>query len=203
MENLDSGTLVLLDTVPLQAPSSGEGASGVLRVQQDQVAATAAGGVVGATYRLARFPVEAKVKRVHLYTSGCDSNAAATEKLDVNVAFSDSQYDGTNPNLQGTIPTTALNGTVTTVAAYAAPNKLFGAAVPLLNAGAAQELDVTYKGAYLPQNALVPLWSYFGFVNNAGTAQSPGGNFDILLYVSTAAATGAAGDLGVEVDFVI
>lgn len=202
-ENLDSGALVLMDSYPIVMPTAGEGAPGVRRVQMDQVSATSSGGTVGSTYRLARFPVEAKVKRLWLYTKGCDSNAAAAETLDVNVAFSDSVFDGTPPALQSAIPTSTLNGTTTTVAGYTNPNKLFGSAVALLNAGAAQFIDCAFKNTYLPENTLVPMWSYFGFTNNAGQAQSPGGFFDILLYVAHVAATAATGDLGVEVDFVV
>lgn len=201
-ENLLSGAITLLDATPIQMPSAGEGAPGMRRVQFDQVASTTA-LAVNSSYRMSRFPVEAKVKRVWLYTKGVDSNVAATAKFDVNVAFSDSTTDGTPPALQAQIPTSALTGATTSLASYASPNKLFGSAVPVLNSGAFQMIDVTFKNTYLPENQLVPLWSYLGFVNNAGQAQSPGGNFDILLVVNAGAATVAAGDLAVEVDFVI
>lgn len=206
-EFLDSNALVNLDSQPIIVPTSGEGAPGYVKMATDQVAPTIAGGIAGGTYRLARFPVDAKVKRVWLYTKGVDSSGTASATLDINVAFSDSQFDGTSASLQSTIPTTANTGAVTTVATYTNPNKLFGAAVPLLSLGAAQFIDVTYKGAYLPENNLVPLWDYFGFNSStnlpAATPSSPGGFFDILLYVAHGAAVTASGDIGVEVDFVL
>lgn len=201
VENLKSNAVTNLDAVPEIYMTAGEGAHGMMSVQTDYASPTAGGGSIGSTYRLARIPTTAKVKRVRFYTKGIDSNAAATAAFDINVAFSDDLNDGTPSGVQGTIPTTAGGGAVTTVAAYASPNKLFGT-VTVANAGAAKETDVTYAGTFTPANALDDLWDVFGFVTAQGYAQDPGGYFDILAYLSTAAATPAAGTIGVEVDFV-
>jgi len=197
----DSAAITNLDAQPLVPLTEGEGAPARLKQIDDFITTVAADGV-GSTYRLARFPVEAKVKTVKAYIGDVDSNASATWTGDYNVSFSDSTIDGTNPNLQGLIPKSTNNGTTTTVAAYSSPNNLFGTHAAS-NSGAVQaSVDITYGGAYLPANKQTPLWSYFGFTNNAGVAQSPGGFFDILIYVSAAAATGHAGNLGVQVDYV-
>ena len=203
VENLKSPTVTNLDAQPVVVATAGEGAPGMYRVLTDYTLPTAAAGsATGNSYRLARFPTNAKIKRVWLYTKGLDSNATATLALDVNVAFSDSTVDGTPSSLQGTIPTTANNGTVTTLAAYSTPNNLFGTHV-VANSGAARELDITFTGTLTPANQNDDLWNVFGFTNSAGLAQDPGGMFDILVVVSATAATAAAGTLAVEVDFVV
>lgn len=200
--NIDSVALTALDTQPIQMLSAGEGMPGYAKLQDDFITTTAS-STVADTYRLCRFPVEAKVKSVHAYIGDVDSNASATWAGDYNVAFSDSQFDGTNASLQGLIPKSSLNGTTTTVAAYSSPNNLFGTHAAS-NSGAIQpDVSITFGGTFFPADRQNPLWNYFGFVNNAGAAQSPGGFFDILVYVSTAAATGHAGRLGVTMDYVI
>ena len=201
-EALKSTAITNLDATPVVAASAGEGAPGMLRAIDDAVDTTTAGGV-GSTYRMARFPVEAKIKRVLAYIGDVDSNATATWKGDYNVAFSDSTVDGTSPSYQGLIPTSALTGATTSVSSYSSPNLLFGQKVAS-NSGAVQAVDdLTFNGTFLPADRQNPLWNYFGFQNAQGNAQSPGGFFDILVYVSAAAATAHAGHLGVEVDFVV
>lgn len=201
-ENLKSTPITNLDAQPVIVPTTGEGAPAFSREIIDFVSTTTTGGATS-TYRLARFPVEARITQVKAYVGTVDNNASPSWVGDYNVAFSDSTVDGTNPNLQGLIPTTALNGATTTVALYSSPNKLFGQ-VSAAASDAIVYKEITYNGtAYTPLNAQTPLWDYFGFTNNAGTLQSPGGFFDILVYVSTAAATAHAGTLGVEVDFVL
>jgi len=201
-EALKSTAITNLDATPVVVASAGEGAPGLLRAIDDAVDTTTAGGATS-TYRLARFPVEAKIKHVYAYIGDVDSNATATWVGDYNVAFSDSTVDGTSASYQGLIPTSALTGATTSVASYASPNKLFGSKTAS-NSGAVQAVDdITFNGTFLPADRQNPLWNYFGFTNAQGNAQSPGGNFDILIYVSTAAATAHAGHLGVEVDFVV
>lgn len=199
-EALKSNAITNYDSFPIVIPTSGEGGPASLKEVDDNVDTTAAGGATS-TYRMARFPVEAKIKRVMSYIGAVDTNVAATWKEDLNIAFSDSTVDGTQQALQGLIPTSTKNGTTTTVAAYASPNILFGQKVAG-NSGAPVYFEATHNGTFLPGDKQNPLWNYFGFVNNSGLAQSPGGCFDILVYVSVAAATAAGGHLGVEVDYV-
>lgn len=201
-ENLKSLPITNLDATPVIVATSGEGSPAFIRGIQDNVTTTTTGGI-GSTYRLARFPVDAKVTKVHAYIGAVDSNAVATWVGDFNVAFSDSTVDGTNQNLQGLIPTSSLNGTTTTVAAYSLPNKLFGQ-VKAGNSSAVVYTEITFNGAtYNPTLTQTPLWDVLGFTNSIGAIQSPGGFFDILVYVSTAAATAHAGILGVEVDYML
>jgi hypothetical protein len=114
--------------------------------------------------------------------------------------------DNTQPALQGTIPTSANTGAVTTVAAYSSPNKIFGN-VLAGNAGAATyNKDVTFNAGATTYPFSIrddDVWDVFGFTNNQGYAQDPGGFFDFLLYISAVASTAAAGLVGIEVLYVV
>ena len=207
IENLDSGTLTSLATLPLSVPTAGEGAPGITRVVTDYIKPTVSGmGSVGSTYRLARFPVYAKIKSVIIDVGAVDTNASATAVFDINVAFSDSAYDGTQVALQGLIPTNALTGATTTIGTYSAPNKTFGT-IAAKNSGVKSPAnEVVFGGTntgWFPAGRDLPLWDFYGFVNSQGTAQDPSGFFDILLYLSTAAATAASDYIGVRVTYVV
>lgn len=210
-EYLKSNPITNLDATPIIMSTGGEGAPGVLKAATDEVNPSAS-SAQWSTYRLCRFPTNAKVKRVWLYTSGIDSSATAAGKLDFNVAFSDSTTDGTPSGLQGTIPSSNFDGTSVafvngtgygTYQSSGAANKMFGSAVAISNSGAVQNIELTYKNTFKPANREDDLWDVFGFVNNQGLAQDPGGFFDILAVLSTAAATAAAGIIALEVDFVL
>jgi len=224
IEYVKSTSITNLQAQPIQVPSAGEGAPGVLRTITDSALTTASGmGSIGSTYRMCRLPTFAKIKRV-LVVLGIVDSGGATAVFDINVAFSDSPYDGTNwlysntpgqtdeGDLNG-IPTTALTGAVTTPDAYASPNKLFGTITAANNAQKAVS-DQTFLGTvtgttqngnvnWFPLGREVPLYEFFGFQNSQGNAADPGGFFDILFYLSTAASTGAAGYITTQVDFVI
>jgi hypothetical protein len=209
--NLKSTVITAMDATPWGPgyPTAGEGIKGAKQGVDDNVAVTNALAQYD-VYRLCRFPTAAKVKHVRAYGKGIDSNATNAATFDVNVAFSDSTQDWTQPALQGTIPTTALDGTVATVTAgtgyTGTPNKLFGSAVALnANSGAALSQDLVFAGGWAsaPQNTLIPLWNYFGFVDQRGNAVDPGGNFDLLLMCQHAGTTAASGVIQIEVDFVL
>lgn len=211
-EILDSNPIINLDAQPILIPTAGEGIGGEDRLLTDVVLPTVAVNE-WSTYRLARFPVEAKIKHVWAYLKGIDSNAGATATFDFNVAFSDSTTDGTPPIYQGTIPSNKNDGTsfaFVTQTGYSTSyqnsgtgNKLFGN-VAGTNAGAVTYKDITFNGTvFTPAMRDMPLWNVLGFVNNAGLAQSPGGFFDIFVVVAAAVATAAAGTIAVEVDYVI
>ena len=224
-DNLDSSVLTLLDTQPIQVPSAGEGAPGLLKHLSDYVVATA-GITAGSQYRLARFPSNAKVKRAWLYTEGLDSSTGIT--LDCNIAFSDSAYDGTNTNLQGLIPTTGAGltglGVLVAPATYTAANKLFGTATPGAT-GAVKNQDITYNGTYSafphfsPSETMQPMWAVLGGSGvattqplNAGggfaqdsnsVIKDPGGFFDVIVRVTGTPGTAATGIIGIELDYVL
>lgn len=218
-ENLDSNVLTNLDTQPLQFATSGEGSKGEYAGVDDFVVNTTNFPAnVGSSDRLARFPVEAKVKHVWLYTKGLDSSSSQTLTLDVNVAFSDSAYDNTPVALQSQIPQSTGTGGVTAPATYTGANKLFGSALTVAASGAEQFEEITFSGTYTPQDRLLPMWAVLGgtgaatanpitagggFAQASGTICSPGGFFDILVQVAHTATTNATGTVGVEVEYVI
>lgn len=210
-ENLKSGVVTNLDASPSVVATTGEGAPGNLFSQNDVVSATAS-ITQWSTYRLCRIPTNAKVKHVWAYLSGLDSKSTATATFDFNIAFSDDTNDGTAPALQGTIPSSKNDGTSiafvsgtgysTTYASSGTGNKLFGT-VAGKALGTVTSTEITFQGFFTPANSLDDLWNIFGFTNAQGTAQDPGGFFDIFVVVSGAVGTAAAGTIGVEVDYVI
>ncbi len=206
VENLDSNFITQQLNQPLLYETAGEGVAGVYREVSDNIAVTASGmGSIGSTYRLCRFPTYARVKSVIIDLGNVDTGGA-TAVFDVNVAFSDSPYDSTQTALQKLIPTTALTGATTTIASYSSPNKIFGTITAANNTTKYNNQQI-WSGTltnWFPGGRDLPLWDFLGFTNAiSGYAQDPGGFFDILLYLSTAAATGAAASIGVRVGFVI
>lgn len=209
-ENLKSSSITNLDASPIVANTRGSGAAAYQYGVDDTIAATASGlGTIGSTYRMCRIPVNAKIKAVNIGVStGLDTNASPTLVFDLNLAFSDSTTDGTAVAYQGLIPTTANTGLVTSVATYASPNILFGqtTGTQAKTTFVKTKSSVIFNGISTTYPITFPqteLWSLFGFTNAYGVAGDPGGFFDLLLYVSTAAATGAAGTIYASIDFVV
>ena len=210
VENLKSTAITNLDASPVTPNTRGAGASAYSYQIDDTIAATASGlGSATSTYKLCRIPVNAKVKSLDIAVStGLDTNATPTLVFDLNMIFSDSTTDGTQAALQGLIPTSANTGSTTTVASYSSPNLLFGQTTGtqakttfvktrtnLLFNGVGSNYAITF-----PQTEL---WSLFGFVNPYSVAMDPGGFFDLLMYVSTGAATGAAGTIYASMAIVV
>jgi len=215
-QDLKSNPITNLDASPVIMPTVGEGGPGEWRCLSDSVNPTSA-TAQWSTYRLARFPTNAKVKHVYAYLSGIDTNATATATFDFNVAFSDALNDGTPSSLQGTIPSNKHDGTslaFVTATGYSGSyanagtgNKLFGN-VAGSNLGATQNTEITFKNVtaaqgFFPAQRDDDLWNYLGFVTATGQAQDPGGKFDIFVVVAAAVATAAAGVIGVEVDYIV
>lgn len=211
-ETIKSNPVTNLDATPVVVATSGEGSPGFVRAAKDYCAATTS-AAIWSSYRMSRFPTNAKVQRVWAYIKGVDGHSTATATFDFNVAFSDSAVDGTPQPLQGTIPSSILDGTAyalvatgysTAYSSSGTGNKMFGASIAGSNVGAAQTaVDLTYRNTFTPVFAQDDLWDVFGFKNNAGAAQNPGGFFDILVVISAAVATAAVGTLGVEVDYIV
>lgn len=224
-EFLDSPTLTGLLTQPLLYPTAGEGTSGVPKVITDTVTVTAVGmATIGSTYRLCRFPAYAKIKEL-VVDLGIVDSGGATAVFDINVAWSDSPYDGTSSLYQGSataalaIPKTGQLGTTTSQAAYSSPNKLFGSITAANNANKLSNVQTfagTYAagGASAPPNVAwfpfgrdLPLWEFLGFGNVAATGLStlsePNGFFDLYFYLATAATTGAAGTITARLTYVV
>lgn len=210
-ENLKSASITNLDASPIVPNTRGSGATASKYTIEDTVAPTASGlGSTTSTYRICRIPSNAKVKSVALAVStGLDTNASPTLVFDLNLAFSDSTVDGTQAIYQGTIPTSANTGAVTTVASYSSPNLIFGQTTGTQGKTTMvkTKVDFTFNGtgSNYPLSTIfdTELWSLFGFTNPYGVALDPGGFFDLFLYISTAAATGAAGTLFGEINYVV
>ena len=120
------------------------------------------------------------------------------------------------------IPVTGQAGGTPTfisgASSYTSANKLFGNKVMPTTSGGATSLNnqLLFNGAYaaggagkgpnvawIPYGPLYPLYEFLGFANSQGYPFDPGGFFDLLFYVSTAAATGAAGNIHARVDYII
>lgn len=211
VENLKSASITNLDASPVVPNVRGTGATAYFYAVEDTASPTASGlGSAGSTYRICRIPSNAKVKGAKLAVStGLDTNASPTLVTDLNLAFSDSTVDGTQAQYQGTIPTSANTGAVTTVASYSSPNKIFGSTTATQNKTTLVQtkVDFLFNGSQsnYPMATVfdTELWSLFGFTNPYGVALDPGGFFDLLVYVATGAATGAAGTLFGEIDYVV
>lgn len=196
-----------LDATPYVPQSAGQGAVDMLNIQDDIVAATATGlGTAKSSYRLCRIPTDAVIKRVVLATDVALDTGTHALTFDINLAFSDSTIDGTQPALQGLIPTTANNGAVTTLASYSSPNKMFGTINNTSASVAMARTDVTFNGTLATYSMAVlvtqPVWQAFGFVDGRGNPMDPGGYFDLYLVNSTVAGTGAAGNIYGLIEYV-
>lgn len=176
-EALKSPSITNWDATPLVQNTVGEGAPGHIRSVSDTVTVTT-GKTAPSTYRLARFPTNAKVKHVWV---GVDTTVT-TLTADIDVAFSDSTVDGTSAANQGTIPQIT-----------AADNKMFGTAVDLKTAGLNDYIKNFANGGMA--NCNVPMWKALGLTVD------PGGFFDIMLK-TTATNSGAAIVTGM-VDYVL
>lgn len=174
---LKSLQLTALDTIPPNGYTTGEGAPGMVRRVDGFVTAVSA-DTTSSVYKMVRLPSNAKVKKVTI-----NSSIASAGSGDINVAYSDSTMDGTQPALQGTIPQIS-----------SANNQLFGAAASLVLAGVTT--DFTFKNlTNYPQSAAnLPLWLAVGL------ASDPGGFFDIQINITTAVTTG--GLVLMSVDYV-
>jgi hypothetical protein len=202
---------------PIQRSSQGEWIGGELQCTDGYCTATATGIAAAAksTYRLVRFPVEAKIKSLSVQSVGVlDSNSTQTLAIDFNLAFSDSTVDGTSVANQGLIPTTAGAGAVTTVTSYSSPNILWGTITQAGNNAVLARTNITFNGTNFTSTTLtntlvvpyvgytnIPIWKLFTFVNAQGYETAPNGYFDVLAVTSVKAATGAAGSLYATLEF--
>jgi hypothetical protein len=184
-ETLKTNPIVNLDAFPIVANAVGEGAPGILRSVNGHVAATA-GVTSPSLYRMVRIPPDCKIKHVFLKSVAQGGSSAA----DVDVGFSDSLTDGTQPAFTGLAsPIVQITGPV--------DNKLFGAATSLV---AASNADITFSNTFTTDHMNLPLWQVLVNLGATQFSANPGGFFDIILK-STATITNG-GDLHVEVQYV-
>jgi hypothetical protein len=184
-ETLKTNPIVNLDAFPIVANAVGEGAPGILRSVNGHVAATA-GVTSPSLYRLVRIPPDSKIKHVFLKSVAQGGSSAA----DVDVAFSDSLTDGTQPQFTGLANLVVqITGPV--------DNKLFGSATSLV---AASNADITFANTFTTDHTNLPLWQVLVNLGCTQFSANPGGFFDIMLK-STATITNG-GDLHLEVQYV-
>jgi hypothetical protein len=205
-EQIKSASITNLDSTPIQPNSASQGAAGRILYVDDYVAAAATPlQSTKSVYRIVRFPTGAIPKSLFIATSTALDTGTHALVFDINVAWADDlrYLPGTiavPAAGEATIPTTANDGsTTTTVSAYSSPNIAFGT---INNTSASvtytsSELVVNGSQTNYPLTAFTqqPLWQTFGFVDARSNPIDPGGYFDLLLYVSTAAGTGAAGKI--------
>lgn len=157
--------------------TSGQGASAVARTQNDYVAVTTAGlGNTGTKLKILRLKSNVKLKRVILSAdTALDTNGSPTLTLDVGAYYSDSTVDGT---------AVANQGVVISANAFSAI-LAFGATF--------QNVAADAKWTTVMRNQ--ELWQALGLSSN------PGGFIDIVVAVHATAATAAAGNLEIRVEF--
>ena len=205
---LESAQLVNLNVPPVLVPTAGEGAPARLFSNEDIISPTSA-NVQYSTYTMGpRIPTNAKIKKVEAYAKGIDTNATTAAAFDVNLIFSDAPLggiaagmpvnDGTNSSYAGQIPTSALTGAVTTITAYASPNKMFGSAQVLqANSGAYKVTDLTFANTFTPAMSQLPIWDALGFTVD------PGGYLNFFLVEATGPSTAAAGTIMMKVSYAV
>jgi hypothetical protein len=205
-----SASITNLDTVPIIVNNAGQGQSGRRITVDDYCTVTAAGiGSSLSYYKIVRVPTGALVKSVWLASDAAlDASSTKTLALDVSWIFSDSTDDGTPTWLQGLIPQSGNTGTTTTIIGYTSPNRMYGRATLLSNTLPLAPVDITFSGlgtnyAFTSGFMNKPLYELFGFTDGRGKISDPGGYFDLLLFVATGAATGAAGNIYASVTYVI
>lgn len=183
--NLKSTSITNLDASPVVPNTIGEGAPGFITVINDYVSPVS-GDDTTSTYRLCRFPTNAKVKSLWIY-----STIATAGSGDIDIAFSDSTSDGTPPSFSSLAnPAVQITGPV--------DNKLFGAAQSLVLAGVMTEF--TFKGTFTPAMMNIPMWSNLVGLGATQFTSDPGGFFDIYVKITTGITTG--GILAAKLEYV-
>ena len=216
-----SQSITSLDATPIVPVSAGQGGPG-RRVVTDDFAAMTATGLqsTGSYYKLVRIKSSAIVKSVKVWTDKAPDAGATgpTLGLDFNLAFSDSTDDGTPSFLQGLIPQTGTGATTTTFATYSSPNIIFGTVV--VSTTSVQKggvggggtavfgpVELLFNGSRTnyPMSAMTaaPLWQIFNYTDGRSNVADPGGYFDLVAYVSTAAQTGQAANIYAQVEYAI
>jgi hypothetical protein len=203
VDAIKSQSITNLDSTPYVYNSAGQGAAARAASVDDLVGITTNGlASTGSTYRVVRFPTGAIPKDLTVFIdSYLDSHSTPAVVMDLNIAFSDSTIDGTQASLQGLIPSSLNTGatSITNITSYSNPNLIFGQITPTSATGSYGPTSLIFNGSKTnyPVLALTqqPLWQTFGFVDGRGNPADPGGYFDLLIYISTAASTAHAANL--------
>ena len=189
-DTLKSPSITNLDASPIVQNTSGLGAVADISTIEDFVTPTTGGLVSTASiYKMVRVPTTVYVREIRL---GCDQKletgaGSASLALDVGLYYSDSAYDGTPVALQGTLISA----------------NLFVAILPFgWGTAASPDAAVVTDGVvagpmqWTAAKRQQPLWQA------AGLSSDPGGMFDIVVAVHTAANTAQSAAMRCSVDFV-
>jgi len=209
VDTVKSQSITNLDATPYVYNSAGQGAASRQNSVWDQAAITTNGlASTGSTYRIIRFPTGAIPNSLTiLIDSYADSHSTPAVVFDLNIAFSDSTIDGTQPSLQGRIPLSSNTGGTTNITSYSTPNIIFGQLTPTSATAAYGPTDLLFNGvvngtSYTALNLTQqPLWQTFGFTDGRGNPADPGGYFDLLVYVSTAGTTPHAANMWAKLTY--
>ena len=231
--DLKSAVITDLDASPKKEATAGEGRPGFLRMVDDFVAVAVAildttiTSHNGSTLRMARFPTQAKVKKVEIATDAAlDSNASQSLAFELGVGFSTAANDGTPAAYQGLFPSATLTGVAPVAANSASFNAMFGTITQSGSNLAIPRMDVTFGvltqakgvgaviddaavtnvltgGTYTLAASMAPMWEFFGYVDGRGNPQDPGGYFDIVWRASVVAATAHAANAYTRVEYVL
>jgi hypothetical protein len=182
-----SPSITNLDATPIIASPTGEANQGMLRINSDSVPA-ANGDSIASIYRLVRIPTNAKVKSLFVTTTAITVGAA-----DIDIAFSDSLRDGSASYQQFAGGIVQITGPV--------DNKLFGAAQTLVATSPVARKDVTFAGTFTFANENQPLWLVLVALGATQFSSDPGGNFDIVLKLTSAVTT--TGTVDAEFQYVM
>ena len=176
VETLNSTGITNLDTVPVKANATGNGASGYLR-EVDGYATVSASASATSTYRLVRVPSNCKMKSLIW-----ESEAMGAGKFNLSAYYSSSTMDGTLPANQGVIvPTTG--------------DQFFASDIDAASAIVPTNY-VNESGNYTLDKRGKALWDALGL------SSDPGGYFDIVAVVHTTAVTTGAAKIGVRAAYV-
>lgn len=182
-DTLKSASITNLDTLgtgggPV-ANSSGVGAPITVKHISDFVTPTTGGlGSTTSTYKMVRVPTNIQLQHVNLFAdSALDTGGgSAALAIDIGVYYSDSTVDGTPAASQGT----------------AVIDNAIADAYPLKGQTGVQAAEA---GKWTAAQRQEPLWQALSLTTD------PGGYFDIVITVETAANTAASANLMLEVEY--
>lgn len=175
-DTLKSLSITNLDATPIVSNATGVGANGYVKDVSDFVTPTAAGLVATtSTYKFLRVPTNIKLKALKLNADAhLDSSSGLL--LDVGAYYSDAANDGTAQANQGVLISA----------------NCFAAAIDFHTAFTEQNALVAFGAAKRNQ----PLWKALAL------AADPGGFFDIVVAVNTAATTAVSNVLQARAEYV-
>src|SRR5215469_17810058 len=148
VDAVKSQSITNLDSTPYVYNSAGQGAPSRNNQVWDQAGLTTNGlASTGSTYRIIRFPTGSIPSSLTVFIDTfADSHSTPVVVFDLNIAFSDSTIDGTQPNLQGRIPTNINTGGTTNISSYSTPNIIFGQLTPTSSTGSYGPSDLLFNG---------------------------------------------------------